>query len=115
LWTSEITKEASETKSARIDVLSWLSKMTLDVIGLAGRYPLIWIIKVFAQLNFPSGFNYSFNALNAEDKPNELNEAFSKLFKVANSLSLLPVLQAWFPVFRSLVRSLSPLLTTHFQ
>jgi hypothetical protein len=34
IWASEI--EQNDDKPTRIDVLSWLSKATLDVIGLAG-------------------------------------------------------------------------------
>jgi hypothetical protein len=33
LWLKEIAKNGSK---GRIDVLSWLSKTTLDIIGLAG-------------------------------------------------------------------------------
>jgi len=35
LWTSEIQKPESDR---RINALSWLSRMTLDVIGLAGTF-----------------------------------------------------------------------------
>lgn len=34
IWDAESTKQGG---TGRIDVLSWLSKMTLDVIGLAGN------------------------------------------------------------------------------
>lgn len=69
---------------ARIDALSWLSKMTLDVIGQAG-------------------FNYRFNALNPEGKSNELNEAFKTMFSSAEQLTPLPVLQALIPALRIIV------------
>ncbi|KAK7040254.1 hypothetical protein VNI00_009720 [Paramarasmius palmivorus] len=49
-----------ESDSARVDALSWLGKMTLDVIGEAG-------------------FNYKFNALDGE--ANELGEAYSGIFR----------------------------------
>ncbi|KAG1852910.1 cytochrome P450 [Suillus tomentosus] len=52
------TMTVASEHAARMDIMPWLSKMTLDVIGLAG-------------------FNYEFDALNATDKPNELNQAFS--------------------------------------
>ncbi|KAG2159211.1 cytochrome P450 [Suillus bovinus] len=67
--------------AARIDVMPWLSKMTLDVIGLAG-------------------FNYEFNALNATDTPNELNQAFSVMFSASQQISILPMLKAWIPLLR---------------
>ncbi|KAJ6567804.1 cytochrome P450 [Mycena sp. CBHHK59/15] len=78
---------AQEKGEARIDVLAWLRKMTLDVIGQAG-------------------FNYQFNAMESEGKPNELGELFTELlhspraqrdagFRLAQStipiLRLLPV------------------------
>ena len=38
IWSSEIVKQDSE---ARIECLSWMSRVTLDIIGLAGKlsYP----------------------------------------------------------------------------
>lgn len=43
LWSAEISKDTTvhhkdKEQTKRIDVLSWLSKMTLDVIGQAGQY-----------------------------------------------------------------------------
>ncbi|KAH9928291.1 cytochrome P450 [Fomitopsis serialis] len=56
---------------ARIDVVDGLSKMTLDVIGLAG-------------------FDYNFNSLSPDGKENELNEAFNTIFgSGTNGASLL--------------------------
>ncbi|KAF8552300.1 cytochrome P450 [Imleria badia] len=82
LWLSEIAKQSAATSTgARIDVVPWLSRMTLDVIGLAG-------------------FNYDFKALSADGKPNELNEAFSTMFSASQRLSVLPILQAWIPPLR---------------
>ncbi|KAF7364387.1 hypothetical protein MSAN_01099400 [Mycena sanguinolenta] len=57
IWATQV---AEESGGARIEVTSWLRRMTLDVIGQAG-------------------FNYQFNALNAHEKPNELNDAFTEL------------------------------------
>ncbi|KAL0947682.1 hypothetical protein HGRIS_013770 [Hohenbuehelia grisea] len=78
LWSVESSKEGG---TARVDVLSWLSRMTLDVIGLAG-------------------FNYEFNALNPDEKPNELNHAFSVMFKATSQFEIFPVLQGFFPILR---------------
>ncbi|KAG6375161.1 cytochrome P450 [Boletus reticuloceps] len=81
---SEIAKNpAGTTTGARIDIIPWLSRMTLDAIGLAG-------------------FNYNFDALNANEKPNELNEAFNTVNEVMQKLTTLSILQAWFPLFRIL-------------
>jgi cytochrome P450 len=80
LWSSEIAKNDSK---GRINVLSWLSKVTLDIIGLAG-------------------FHYELNALNPDEKPNELNDAFRTLFHAAQKMSALPLLQAWIPILRAI-------------
>ncbi|KAF7333878.1 Cytochrome P450 [Mycena venus] len=58
IWSRQI---AQQNGAAQIEVLSWLSRMTLDVIGQAG-------------------FDYRFDALEPKGKPNELNDIFSELF-----------------------------------
>ncbi|KAJ6496338.1 cytochrome P450 [Mycena sanguinolenta] len=57
IWAAQAAKENG---AARIEVMSWLRRMTLDVIGQAG-------------------FNYRFDALEADGKPNELSDAFTDL------------------------------------
>jgi hypothetical protein len=74
-----------ETGSNRVNVLQWLTKMTLDVIGLAG-------------------FNYHFNSLNNNGERNELNEAFEALFKTQDTLPILPIIASLIPALRVLVR-----------
>ncbi|KAI0743349.1 cytochrome P450 [Daedaleopsis nitida] len=59
--------------SLRINVMEGLSKMTLDVIGLAG-------------------FNYAFEALNTDLPPNELSLAFNEIFKQPPKFSLSSIL-----------------------
>ncbi|PIL29235.1 cytochrome P450 [Ganoderma sinense ZZ0214-1] len=78
LWMSTITTQG---EVARIDVLKDLSKMTLDVIGLAG-------------------FNYNFNSLNPHDKPNELGRLFQEAFNVPDKIPILLILRTFFPIFR---------------
>ncbi|KAF9236874.1 cytochrome P450 [Melanogaster broomeanus] len=79
---SEVSKDpAAHTTGARIDIMPWLSRMTLDVIGLAG-------------------FNYNFDALDANEKPNELNEAFSTALNAVQGFSIFHILQAWIPPLR---------------
>ncbi|KAF8127233.1 cytochrome P450 [Boletus edulis] len=76
---SEIAKDpVGTTPSARIDIMPWLSRTTLDIIGLAG-------------------FNYNFDSLNANEKPNELNGAFSTMVDANQSLSILTILRARLP------------------
>lgn len=78
-WRNEISKSG---EPARIDVLNGLSKMTLDVIGLAG-------------------FNYEFDSLNIDGKPNELNQAFSVMFRSLEGFAIVfPLLKALIPPLR---------------
>ncbi|KAG1903374.1 cytochrome P450 [Suillus fuscotomentosus] len=70
------TMTVASEHAARMDIMPWLSKMMLDVIGLAG-------------------FNYEFDALNATDKPNELNQAFSVMFSASQQISIIPILKAY--------------------
>ncbi|KAK2460650.1 hypothetical protein APHAL10511_007120 [Amanita phalloides] len=76
----ELTKQEG---AARVDILPWLSKTTLDVIGLAG-------------------FNYNFNSLSSVTDTNELRNAFSTLFKAGGRLPLIPFIREMFPVLRFL-------------
>ncbi|KAF8517393.1 cytochrome P450 [Hysterangium stoloniferum] len=69
----------SSTSSIRLDILSWLGRATLDVIGLAG-------------------FGYTFDAL--VDDQNELAAAFADVFSAARKFRVLTVLQVWFPILR---------------
>ncbi|KAJ7652788.1 cytochrome P450 [Mycena polygramma] len=64
----------------RLDAVSWLSRATLDIIGLAG-------------------FNYDFNSLSS-DRPTELATAFANIMHVSAKLSAMDMLQAWLPALR---------------
>ncbi|KZT65611.1 cytochrome P450 [Daedalea quercina L-15889] len=78
-WKDLISKTG---EPARIEVLDGLSRMTLDVIGLAG-------------------FNYHFDALSVNGKRNELNAAFSVIFgKASNAPSIFGFLRFLFPPLR---------------
>ncbi|TCD69789.1 hypothetical protein EIP91_006326 [Steccherinum ochraceum] len=77
------TKLSSEGKPTRINVLDGLSRMALDVIGLAG-------------------FDYDFGALNPDpSKPNELNTAFKTIFE-ENESALLAMARIFIPPLRLL-------------
>ncbi|KAK1230328.1 hypothetical protein PQX77_006583 [Marasmius sp. AFHP31] len=78
-WTAEIQKE--DGSKTEVDVLHWLSRMTLDVIGQAG-------------------FNYQFNAISR--KYNPLNEAFSKVFSSGKFMTPSVILKLMFPPLRIL-------------
>ncbi|KJA19222.1 hypothetical protein HYPSUDRAFT_44481 [Hypholoma sublateritium FD-334 SS-4] len=78
IWAMESSKEGS---NGHVEVLSWLSKMTLDVIGQAG-------------------FNYRFDALSG--KTSELSEAFSAIFESATTASIVMLLRGMIPALRFL-------------
>ncbi|KAL5478249.1 hypothetical protein ACEPAI_2433 [Sanghuangporus weigelae] len=81
IWKSEVMAESEKAENGKIiEVLSWLSRTTLDVIGLAG-------------------FDYHFDSLNVHQEPGELNKAFATLFHADGSFGILQLLQAFFPIF----------------
>ncbi|KAJ6488895.1 cytochrome P450 [Mycena sanguinolenta] len=81
IWAAQVAK--SDIGVVRVEVLSWLSKATLDIIGLAG-------------------FNYKINALGAEEgaAPNELAEAFETLFAAESGFSIVRFVQTQFRILR---------------
>ncbi|KAF8177631.1 cytochrome P450 [Pholiota molesta] len=74
-WTEEISKQTKDYEGpAKIDALSWLSRTTLDIIGLAG-------------------FNYNFDSLTDSPEKNELSEAFAVMFRTSSTTRLVPMLR----------------------
>ncbi|WVQ81330.1 hypothetical protein IAT38_003453 [Cryptococcus sp. DSM 104549] len=63
----------------KIDVLKYLGKTTLDVIGIAG-------------------FNYDFKSLSTEQ--NELSDAYSKMFTVGTDVGILAIAQQLIPILK---------------
>ena len=57
---------------------------------------------MFAQLTVFAGFNYAFDALNPNDKPNELNEAVRQVLS-ATEPTLIDIIQFVLPFTRILV------------
>ncbi|KAF5386913.1 hypothetical protein D9615_002005 [Tricholomella constricta] len=80
IWAAD---NANQGGTSQVDALSWLSRTTLDIIGLAG-------------------FNYKFDALSSDPKNNELNAAFATMFKAGTKISIIPMIRAWFPFLRFL-------------
>ncbi|KZW00396.1 cytochrome P450 [Exidia glandulosa HHB12029] len=76
VWRAKVAEGGG---SAEVDALSWLSKATLDIIGLAG-------------------FDYHFNAL--KDQSNELSDAFGAVFSTSQQFRLLNFLRNVIPVLR---------------
>ncbi|CAL1709423.1 unnamed protein product [Somion occarium] len=80
IWAAQLP---STGEAKRIDVLSWLSRATLDIIGLAG-------------------FSYEFN--NLEGSRNELNEAFKIIFNTDQQIRPTAIIQALIPILRFVIR-----------
>ncbi|KXN91971.1 hypothetical protein AN958_11031 [Leucoagaricus sp. SymC.cos] len=81
IWADKVQQSGNK---ARIDVLSWISKVTLDVIG-------------------ETGFGYKFDSLKEEtSQPNELHLAFQTAFRVEKSPGLIRLLRGLVPVTRYL-------------
>uniref|UniRef100_A0A0W0FWP6 Cytochrome p450 n=2 Tax=Moniliophthora roreri TaxID=221103 RepID=A0A0W0FWP6_MONRR len=76
-WAAQISRDNG---AVMVNALSWLSKMTLDVIGHAG-------------------FDYQFNALSG--KPNEFNEAFTHIMESGNHITPGLLLRMFVPSIRS--------------
>ncbi|KIJ33556.1 hypothetical protein M422DRAFT_264483 [Sphaerobolus stellatus SS14] len=78
IWQKKLTEEGGAITT---DVVSWLGQATLDIIGLAG-------------------FDYEFNALNAEGQNNELNLAFKTVTRQGQRFSMFQIAQAFFPLLK---------------
>ncbi|KZP19241.1 cytochrome P450 [Athelia psychrophila] len=88
-WAEMADAAPAGGRPPRVDVLAWLSRATLDVIGLAG-------------------FGYEFNALapRAEGEAgDELAEAFATIFSTARKFRIMTILQVWFPLLRRFRRN----------
>ena len=66
---------------ANVEILSWLSRATLDIIGLAG-------------------FNYSLGALKLSEDSSEVAHAFSQILNSAKSANLVNLLQGGISIHR---------------
>jgi hypothetical protein len=101
IWADE---SANQGGTGRVDVLPWLSKMTLDVIGLAGAFVESHVsahLDVYLDI---AGFHYKFDALT--NQQSELNNTFDALFKNDSKLPVIPLLKAQFPILRFIVSSI---------
>lgn len=81
--------------------MGWLSRATLDIIGLAGKRYRSVTRQVFD--GFEIGFNYDFEALDPSGHVNELSEAFNVLFFPQGGNQLFGFLQGIIPPLRHIV------------
>jgi hypothetical protein len=100
----------TEPSVATIDVLSWLSRATLDAMGEAG---MIVTMSIRSMPSFPIlGFGYALNSLpppgaephSTDESENELARAFATIFSTQQHFSILNILAVWFPFLRRFVR-----------
>ncbi|KAL5478248.1 hypothetical protein ACEPAI_2432 [Sanghuangporus weigelae] len=87
VWETDTIAENRNTKEVwtNFEVLSWMSRATLDIIGLAG-------------------FHHDFNSLGGlderESRSDSLNDAISLLLRSGDLPGFLTLLKASFPIFR---------------
>ncbi|KAH8985283.1 cytochrome P450 [Lactarius akahatsu] len=81
IWADLISKSTRKDGKLGLDTFTWLNKVTLDIIGLAG-------------------FDYAFNSLHSpDDKQNELYESVRSMLTIKVG-EIMFVLQLFFPLFR---------------
>ncbi|KAJ3480235.1 hypothetical protein NLI96_g8502 [Meripilus lineatus] len=81
IWATSLHE--TDDNGTRIDILSGLSKMTLDVIGLAG-------------------FGYEFNALNPSGEVNPLGQALNEILSSGTPTSIAGLMSGLIPAFQHL-------------
>ncbi|KAI0260279.1 cytochrome P450 [Gloeopeniophorella convolvens] len=95
IWTNLALKSTRKDGNFRLDAHNWLSKLTLDIIGLAG-------------------FGYSFDSLHSSEDANELYAAIRSMM-AANTRSYLVMIQLLFPLFRPIPTARSRVLDRAFE
>lgn len=108
MWEETITDNpCSKEGWARVEVLSWMSRITLDIIGLAGKFMRL-IVLIFTSPRL-EGFHHEFNSLDGKEerdtKSGSLNQALGSLLRGGEGPGFLTILQATFPIFRIIVSS----------
>ncbi|SJL04811.1 uncharacterized protein ARMOST_08182 [Armillaria ostoyae] len=78
IWTSECVKSSGK---AQIDTVSYLSRLTLDIMAL-------------------TGFNFKTDTLNAEDTPNKVHQAICELLRTAKEIQTMRIFSAICPILR---------------
>jgi hypothetical protein len=98
----------TEPSVVTIDVLTWLSRATLDAMGEAGKIATM-------SCPMPSypvlGFGYAPNSLpppgaepqSTDKSENELARAFATIFSTQQQFPILNILAVWFPFLRRFV------------
>ncbi|KAJ7486927.1 cytochrome P450 [Mycena latifolia] len=90
IWASQVSNAGG---TVRVDVLLWLSRATLDIIGLAG-------------------FNYHFNSLSGSESATELGVAFSTIFTTGMQMNPLRMLRANVPALQIIPTKVDKIIKT---
>lgn len=97
-----------DEKPTRMDVLHWIGRCTLDVIGRAGPSSLSAARSHCSSRPdrllraISAGFDYNFNALKQDH--DELSDSFQEMFAYGSDINLLLILQSYIPFFKIFVR-----------
>ncbi|KAH9005440.1 cytochrome P450 [Lactarius hatsudake] len=102
VWADLISKSNRKDGKLGLDTFTWLNKVTLDIIGLAGDPFLssLHLKDVLITYSVPqTGFDYAFNSLYSPDeKQNELYESIRSMITI--KVEFMFLLQLFFPLFR---------------
>ncbi|KAF4615471.1 hypothetical protein D9613_003375 [Agrocybe pediades] len=81
VWNSTIQKQSKSKNAATVDAISWLNRVTLDIVGCAG-------------------FDYDFQALYSEHSKNELHRAFDTMYHAILNFELIHIIRSLVPLLR---------------
>ncbi|KAH9054513.1 cytochrome P450 [Lactarius vividus] len=95
IWADLISKTTRKDGKLGLDTFTWLNKVTLDIIGLAG-------------------FNYAFNSLHSPDESQiELYESIRSMVTI--KVEFMFLLQLFFPLFRPIPTARSRVLNRSLE
>ncbi|KAF9559591.1 cytochrome P450 [Agrocybe pediades] len=83
VWNSKIQKQSKSNNAATVDALSWVNRVTLDIVGCAG-------------------FGYDFQALYSEHSKNELHRAVETMYDFTMSFDPIHIMRSLVPLLRFL-------------
>jgi hypothetical protein len=109
IWADLLANSPRKDGKLNLDALNWLNKVTLDIIGLAGKsLSAVLFLSLIAPFKSCVGFGYTFDLLHSPDEEqNDLYRAIRTILKVAPG-NVIFALQLFFPIFRRIVSIPAP-------
>jgi hypothetical protein len=108
IWADLLAKSPRKDGKLNLDALNWLNKVTLDIIGLAGKsLSAALFLSLIAPFKSCVGFGYTFDLLHSDEEQNDLYRAIRTILKVAAG-NVFFALQLFFPIFRRIVSTPAP-------